>query len=141
MIEVSYLGILLAAVASMIIGSIWYGPLFGKKFMALMEFDKMSPEEQAKMKKGMVKSYIGQFIASLVMFYVLAHVMYLSGYFYGYSPLQAGLCSALWVWVGFVVPVKFGDAIWGGKMGLFWINIGSFLLTLLAAGATIGAFQ
>lgn len=141
MIEVNYLAVLVSAVASMVIGSIWYGPLFGKKFIALMGMDKMSPEQQAEMKKGMTMTYVWQFIASLVMFYVLAHVMGLSQSFYNYSPVQTGLTTAFWVWLGFVVPIKLGDALWGGKMALFWLGIGNMLLTLLAAGAIIGAWR
>jgi hypothetical protein len=49
--------------------------------------------------------------------------------------------EAFLMWLGFVVPVKFGDAIWGGKMGLFWLGIGNMLFTLLASGAIIGVWH
>lgn len=137
---INYWAVVAAAIASMVIGSIWYGPLFGKKFMQEMGMNNMSPEQQTEMKKGMTKTYIIQFIASLVMFYVLAHMMALSENFYGYSPVQTGLTTAFWVWLGFIVPLKLGDAIWGGKMSLFWISIGNMLVTLLAGGAIIGAW-
>ena len=55
--------------------------------------------------------------------------------------VAGGLSVAFWVWLGFVVPLKLGDALWGGKMTLFWLGIGNMLLTLLAAGAIIGAWK
>jgi hypothetical protein len=135
--DINLLAVLAAAVASMIIGSIWYGPLFGKQFNAIMGFDKMSTQQQAEMKKGMAKMYFTQLVASLVMFYVLAMLMYRLGE----MTVQGGLMVAFWVWLGFVVPTKLGDAIWGGKMSLFWIGIGNMLATLLAVGAILGAWR
>ena len=135
--SVNYLAVLASAGASMIIGSIWYGPLFGKKFIAAMGMDKWSPEQQAAEKKKMGMTYFLQFVASLVMFYVLAWLM--GGL--GQMSINGGLMTAFWVWLGFVVPLKLGDAIWGGKMSLFWIGIFNMLVTLLAAGAIIGVWQ
>lgn len=136
-IEINYLAVLAAAVASMVVGSVWYGPLFGKKFSSVMGFDKLSPEQQAEAKKGMALTYLWQFVASMLMFYVFAWVVAATKQL----TLAGGLTAAFWVWLGFVVPVKFGDALWGGKMVLFWLGIGNLLVTLLAAGAIIGAWH
>ena len=135
-VTVNCWAVLVSAVASMVIGSIWYGPLFGKKFMSLMGFDRLSPEQQAEMKKGMAKTYILQFLASLLTFYVLAWIMGALGAV-GY---MAGIQAAFWVWLGFVMPVQLGQQLWGGKMSLFWLGTGNMLLTLVAAGAIIGAW-
>ena len=135
--DINYLAVLASAVASMVVGSVWYGPLFGKQFMAAMGMDKLSPEQQADMKKGMVMTYIIQFIASVVMFYVLARLM---GNL-GQLTISGGLATAFWVWIGFVVPLKLGDAIWGGKMNLFWIGASNMLVTLLVTGAILGAWR
>ncbi len=120
----------------MVIGSIWYGPLFGKKFMAAMGMDKWTPEQQAAMKKKMWMSYAGQFIASLVMFYVLA------GIIVGFAQIgwANGAMSGFIMWFGFVLPVKVGDVLWGGNKTLFWLESLNMLVTLLAAGAIIGAW-
>ena len=134
---VNYWAVLASAVVSIIIGSIWYGPLFGKMFISEMGFDKRTPEEQAAMKKGMTMLYVWQFIASVVMFYVLG---VLTGKL-GELNVQNGLMTAFWVWIGFVVPLALGNALWGGKMKLFWLSIGNMLLTLLAAGAIFGLMR
>lgn len=133
---VNYWAVLASAVASMVIGSIWYGPLFGKLFMRETGMDKMSKEKMAAAKKTMWVSYLAQFIASLVMFYGVA-VLVSS---FNQMSLRGGIITGFLVWLGFVVPVKIGDVAWGGKMSLFWLNIGNMLITLLAVGAIIGAW-
>ena len=135
--SVNYWAILVCAIVSMVIGSIWYGPLFGKMFMKEMGMDQWTPEKQQAMKKSMGLSYALQFVASLVMFFVLSYLM--RGL--GQISVQGGIMVALWVWVGFVVPLALGNAIWGGKKTLFWLSIGNMLLTLVASGAIIGAMK
>lgn len=130
--------VLVSAIASMVIGSIWYGPLFGKKYMDLMGFNSMSPEQQAAMKSNMVWSYIGQFIASIVTFYVLAGFIQ-----YTATKMTAGMGAAIafWPWLGFVFASKFGESLWGGKKTLFWLSAGSSLIIFLVGGAIIGAWK
>lgn len=125
------MAVIASAIASMVIGSIWYGPLFGNMFRKEMGMDTWSPERQAAEKKKIGKLYGMQLVASLVMFYVLAQ-------FIGMSTMS-GTSIALWVWIGFVVPTQLGNAIWGGNMKLFYLGAGNMLVTLLAAGAIIGA--
>lgn len=134
---ISLWAVLVCAIVSMVIGSLWYGPLFGKMFMQEMGMDKWSAEKQAEMKKKMGMSYALQFIASLVMFYVLARFM--SGM--AAMTVNGGLMVAFWVWIGFVVPLKLGETIWGGKATMFWLGIGHMFVTLMAAGAIIGGME
>jgi hypothetical protein len=134
---INYWAVFAAAVASMIIGSIWYGPLFGKKFMQAMGMNKWSAEEKAKMKKSMTASYVWQFIGSLVMFFVLSWYIVTSIH----PGVWGGIANAFGLWLGFVVPLSLSNALWGGKMTLFWLNIGGMLITLLVAGAIIGAWR
>jgi len=135
--NVNLLAVFVSALASMFIGSLWYGPLFGKIFMKAIGMDSWSPERRATETKKMGMTYAVQFVVSLVMFYTLARFM---GDF-GQMTVIGGLIVAFWVWLGFVMPVKLGDAIWGGNMTLFWIGAGNMLLTLLATGAIIGAWK
>ena len=134
MTGVNYVAVLVAAVASMIVGALWYGPLFGKKYIKEMGWENHTPEEREKMKKGMMKSYVIQFIASFVMFFVLDWYVN-TGINTG---LTAGLGNAFGVWIGFIVPIKLGDMLWGGKKSLFWLSIGSTLITLLVGGVILG---
>ena len=141
--SVNYLAILVAGIAMMIVGSIWYGPLFGKTFIASMGWDKISKEEQDKMKKGMIGNYVLQFIFSLVTIWVLAVVLH---YFRivrtDLSGTVAGLHVALLAWVGFYLPVKCGEKLWTGKMDkMLWIDLGHFLVSLVVAGLILGMWK
>ncbi|MDB4939689.1 MAG: hypothetical protein JWO40_114 [Candidatus Doudnabacteria bacterium] len=135
--QVNFLAVLVASIVSIIIGSIWYGPLFGKMFIELSGMNQWSPEKQAEMKKTMNLSYLGQFVASLVTFYVLA--LFINRI--GQVSIMGGIVTALWIWLGFLVTQKFGETLWGGKMTLFWLNAGSSLLIYVAGGAIIGAWR
>jgi hypothetical protein len=134
---INFWAVLAAAVASMVIGSIWYGPLFGKMYINLMGMDKQSPEEKEKMKKGMTMTYIWQFIASLVMFYVLAWLIV----HLGKTTVMGAVKVALLLWLGYTVTMHLGNALWGGKMKLFWLGTGGSLITALAAGLILGAWH
>lgn len=137
MSDINFWAVLVCAIVSMVVGSIWYGPLFGKLFMREMGMDKWTPEKQAAMKKSMGMSYALQFVASLITFYVLA--WFIGGV--DRMTVGGGIGVALLVWVGFIVPQKFGESIWGGKRTLFWLGIGNMLITLVATGAIIGAWR
>ena len=136
-IPINYLAVIAAAVAAMVVGFLWYGPLFGKIFMHAMGMDSWSKEKQTEMKKKMIPLYILQLVASLVMFYVFC--WYFSAT--GQIGITGGLTNAFLIWIGFVVPLKLGDAIWAGNKTLFWLGIGNMLVTLLVAGVIIGAWS
>jgi hypothetical protein len=130
--------VLVSAIASMVIGSIWYGPLFGKMYMSLMGMDQWSPEKKTAMKNKMMWSYLGQFVASVLMFFVL------DGLFVWSAPMQTvyfGMWLAFFMWLGFMLPLIFGNILWGGKAKMFWLQAGNTLITILVAGAIIGAMH
>ena len=135
--EINYWAVAVSAIASMVIGSIWYGPLFGKMFMQEMGMDKWTPEEQEKMKGTMMRSYALQFLGSVVMFFVLAWYITTSIH----TGVYGGVANAFGLWLGFVVPLALGNAVWGGKFKLFWLSIGNMLITLLVAGAILGGWR
>ena len=138
-VEVNYLAILVAGVASMGVGFLWYGPmLFGKPWMKLMGY---TAESMEKAKKEMGKTYAMSFVVTLVMAYVLSHVMTLSQNFFHYGRLETGLMTAFWMWLGFVMPVQATDVLFGGKRKkLVAINTGYQLASLLVMGIVISLF-
>ncbi|HSA84058.1 MAG TPA: DUF1761 domain-containing protein [Patescibacteria group bacterium] len=137
MIEVNYLGVLFAAIVSMGVGFLWYGPiLFAKPWMKLMGYTAESlKKEQAQMGK----TYAISFLLALVTAYVLSHVMSLSAYFYQTDAVMTGLTSAFWMWLGFVMPVQATEVMFGGKkFALFAINTGYQFFSLLVMGLVLG---
>ncbi len=138
-IQVNYIALLIAGIAAMAVGFLWYGPmLFGKPWMKLMGYTKESME---KAKKEMGKMYAISFVLTLLMAYVLSHVITLSSNFFHYDRLTTGLTTAFWMWLGFVMPVQATDVLFGGKKWkLFAINTGYQLVSLLVMGVVLGMF-
>lgn len=131
-VSVSWLAVFLAVVAAMAIGSIWYGPLFGKKWMKLVGLKRGDASPVGPM--------LIMLALAFVQVYVIAHFVTYTAYFYPtYSDLSVGLLTGLWGLVGFVVPVLVSNAVFGkGSMELLKINLGNQLITLLAIGAILG---
>ena len=140
MIPVNYLAVVAAAVASMILGYIWYGPLFGKQWMALS--GKTMSEMDAAKTKGVGKNYAFMFIGSLVMSYTLSHALIFASTYLNTSGVSAGLTAGFWNWFGFIAPVSLGVVLWDGKpWKLFLLNAGYYLATLLAMGVILAVWK
>lgn len=136
MIPVNYLAILLAAVASMVVGFIYYSnPIISKPWMKLMGIGK----EDVKMKnEEMAKLYGTSFVLALVTAFVLSHVMAMSENYFHYPMLTTGLMTGFYMWLGFVMPVQATDVLFSKKpIKLFGINTIYQLLSLLVMGVVI----
>jgi len=131
-VSINYLTVLAAAVVSMVIGFLWYGPIFGKAWMQLMKIDKKKMDEAKK--KGMAKSYAVMFISALIMNYVLAHfVKYL-----GSKTFMDGMQAGFWLWLGFIATVQIGIVLWEGKpVKWYLINSAHYLVALMVTGGIL----
>ena len=69
--EINYLAVLVAAIAGFSVGSVWYGPLFGKMWQTEMGFTKENPPED----KHPAKTLAIAFICTFVMSFMIAHLM------------------------------------------------------------------
>lgn len=137
MVPVNYWAVLVSAVASMIIGSLWYGPIFGRIWMRL---SKITPEQIAQAKsRSMAGLYVMAFVGSLVMAYVLDHSLIFAGSYFKTGGASAGLMAAFWSWLGFVAPVTLGSVLWEGKPWKLWfLNNAYYLVVLAVMGAILG---
>lgn len=140
MVPVNYLAIFLAAVVQMILGFLWYGPLFGKAWQKMKGFDSKSPAEMKEMQKKMMPYYGLTFLVSLITAYVLSHVMFLSQNYYDYPGVMTGLMSGLWMWLGFMLPIHLGATIFSDKKNwkLFGVDAGYWLVGIILMGLVIG---
>ncbi len=139
-VQVNYLAVLLAAVASMGVGLLWYSPvMFAKPWMKLMGHTEKSMEAA---KDQMGKTYGMSFALALVTAYVLSHVMTFSMSYMQTMPVATGLSSAFWMWLGFVMPIQATEVLFGGKSWkLFKINTGYQLASLLAMGVVLALMR
>lgn len=113
--EVNLLAVLVAGIVPMIIGALWYGPLFGKRWMELME----TTEEEVREGFNPLKTHGLGFLLSLVTAYVLAQLLaeYAGG-------AMVGVHVALLALIAFVLPVSHQSVAYEGrKAGLAWLNI------------------
>ena len=74
-ITVNYWAIASGAVLSMVFGAIWYGPLFGKKWMELIGVNSADLEARKKMQKSAGPLYLVQFLMTIFQVLVLAHLI------------------------------------------------------------------
>lgn len=139
-VPVNYLAVLLAAVASMGVGFLWYSPvLFAKQWMkesGLTAKDIEAGKDKAK------KMYMMSAVGALVMAYVLHHVMVFAMKYMGTAPLMTGLTTAFWMWLGFIAPVQMTEVLFGGKSAkLYAINTGYQLASILVMGLVLGVMN
>ena len=134
--SINALAVLVAAIAGMVIGALWYSPaLFGRRWMQLMKMDKAAVAKAKR--QGMTANYVAAFIGQLVTAAVLAM-------FVGYAGALGagdGMIVGFLAWLGFLAPVILGSVLWEGKsMQLFVLNSGHHLVVLLVMGIILGAW-
>ena len=122
---VNFWAVLVAAIVNMVVGSLWYGPLFGKMWKDLMGFTEESMKNIMKLTPAY--SMCMGLITALVMAYVLGHFSLLTNA----SGLDGAWQLAFYVWLGFTATISAGGFIWEGKpFKLFILNISGQLVSL-----------
>lgn len=135
--NVNALAILLAAISSMVVGSIWYSQnVFGSKWakLAKVKMDKKPvPGEMARL--------LGStFIASLFTAFVVAHVSYFSHVALNNTFLTDSLSAAFWLWFGLTASRLYvHDAFEGRAKELTALNIAHEFVTIMLMALIIGA--
>ncbi len=130
--------VLVCAVLSMVIGSIWFGPLFGKFWMRINGFTAMDDARKKELMKEMIPTYIIQLVLSLVQAVILA-------YFINQMPQTSGVVIGLLVWLGFALPSVAGLALWNGKsikdrITLTVVSSGFHLVSLVVFSLILAAW-
>ncbi|MDB5238972.1 MAG: hypothetical protein JWO00_307, partial [Candidatus Parcubacteria bacterium] len=118
--DINIWAVVASMVLSVVIGFVWYGPLFGKKWMALSGI--VMPDVKPGM-STMIKPIIMSFIASGLMSYMFSAVLTFHNAFFGIMGYGAALSFAFAIWLGFMMPVYLNLTGWEGKSWtLFFIN-------------------
>lgn len=135
--EINYLAVFVAAVAYMVLGFLWYGPLFGKPWMKLIG---MSERDMEAAKKGMGKTYALTMLGAIVMFYVLVHFIEVSNV----AEAGEGAMVGFWAWLGFVATTGANDFLFSVKpkpWNLYFLNQGYLLFGLMIGGAILAGWR
>ncbi len=128
--QVSYLPVLLAAVAGWLFGSLYYAAL-GGPWAAAHGWDKASMSRPPV--STMIISFLCEIVMATMLFGVIFHI--------GEINVERALFSAAMLWIGFVattviVNYRFGRHPWS----LVLIDAGHWLGVLLVMGLVLGLF-
>lgn len=137
---INYLAVLVCGIVAMVVGFVWYGPLFGKAWMQIMGAENMTSEQKETMKSNMWAMYALQFVLSLLTAGVLAY--HISQWTGDTTALGIALCT----WFGFVMTTTAGASLWSGKpkkiaWKMFFISAGAQLVTFIVFGLILGAWK
>lgn len=142
-INLNYLAILAAVASNIVLGFLWYGPLFGRAWMKEVGMDPARKPEPRVFARAMVLMVIGALLTAFVLA-VSIEVWRPSSWNAGPDAPNAiyGFFTAFFVWVGFYVPLLAGSVAWENRSWkLFGINAGYYFAALLAAGMILAFWR
>lgn len=133
--QVNYWAVLVAAIATFMIGGAWYGAVFAKMWVAVHGF---SEEELKSMERKTLRNFaiflVGDLLAALVMSMFVINL--------GIDTVGGGVRLGLAVWVG--VSVTGGsarNAAYNKPLSAFLIDAGHELLSVVTMCAIVGGWQ
>ena len=131
---IPWAGVLVAVVATQILGFLWYGPLFGKTWMGALgktpETMKADPNQAS-----MAQAITGGVVSSIFSSVAMAIILSLSA-----TPdLESGVKIGLLVGVGFMAASMVSGGLYEGRpQQLTWVNASYAVLQMTMIGAIIG---
>ncbi len=132
---VSYLAVVVAAVAAWLASAAWYMSLSRHYVAALGKRPEQMAEDRKK--PGAFLPFVYAFAANIIMAWTLAGVLAHLGS--GQVTLRNGIISAAFLWFGFILTTMVVNYSFGGRdRRLLLIDAGNWLLVLLVIGAIIG---
>jgi hypothetical protein len=130
--KTNYAAVFIAALAYWLLGALWYGVLFSKRWMAL---ENISLEQAKSMNP--VTPYVITFILNLLIAYSLAQICI----WRNANTVGRGASVGVLLWIGFVGPITFTTYMYEMRpKELFAINQFFPLAGLVLMGAIIGAW-
>ena len=135
-IHINIWAVLVAAVATFMLGGLWYSPLlFAKQWVASHGY---TPEQLEAMKGTAAKAYGLSFLCWLVMALMLAVLI---GRF-GLDSAMGGMKLGVVCWVGFSATVGLSAVLFSGKKFATWFIDGGYqLASVIVMGAILGTWR
>ncbi len=127
------LAMLIATVAGMVVGAVWYSPLlFAKSWMHLV-----GKKDTDMNKGGNGKLYLLSFVGTFVMAVILSNFIHLASA----KTVVDGMKVGFWGWLGFVAPATMAEYLFEGRpRKLYLLNNGHILVTLMVMGAILAVW-
>ncbi|MCY4625900.1 MAG: DUF1761 domain-containing protein [Chloroflexi bacterium] len=132
--DINYLAVAAAIILNMVLGALWYGPLFGKPWMALNNLTMEMIKEQG----SPIKQYAVAVIASVIISIAIAFVAEAAGVANAAEGAMLGAIMS----VG-LVATAFGTSYMFESKALrhYLINAGYPVAAAVLIGTLIGAWQ
>ena len=129
--SVAYVGVLIAAIAAMVIGFVWYLPaIAGRAWSAATGISA----EKMKAIMGPATLVAG-FIMALLQATVLAAAMGWAGT----TGVREGVVMGLIIWLGFIATTAAMNVLYEARpSALYWVYGGNSLVTFAVMGAILG---
>ena len=131
--KINHLAVIVCVILLHAIGFLWYGPLFGEKWMAMVNLDMAQIEANAP-GAGI---WVANFIASIAPVYMLAWLL-------ARLNVTSGVTGAI---LGFLItftfhhlPTMSGNMFAQQPYGLAWITGGYSMIAMAISGFILGAW-
>jgi len=140
--HLNFVAVLLAAALAMAIGFVWYGPLFGKVWQQVMEFDPDDKARREQAMKGMGPLYALVLFGTFMTAYMTARLL---GWLQQDTWL-GGMRVGCYLWIGLVLPLNLNNAVFSGKpLALRWkmfaVQASHSLVLFVVIGTLLGAWH
>ena len=132
-LQINYLAVGVAALATFVIGALWYSPLlFGNLWAKAHGFSK----EQLRKTAGRA------FVVSLFCYLVMAFVLAVLVSYTGVSTVLQGAFLGLLVWIGFLATLGLTAHMFSRKpLSTYLIDAGYQLVYAVVMGVILGAWR
>ena len=129
------LQIIIAVIVSMVLGFIWYGPLFGKVWGRIMGVDMEAAKNDPEVKKRMPLMAATNMALSLVTIFMLAVIFKRLDV----TDVTTGVRVAFFLFIGFIFPLIGTFALWSSKprrlvWEMFFVMMGYQLIMFVFYG-------
>lgn len=133
-VGVDWLAIVIATAIAMAVGAVWYGPLFGNRWMKLVGLKQKDVEQNWQ------KPMLFMLVLAFVQAYILSVFIILAGNYSDDIGAMRGAMTGFWLWLGIAVPIIVGNNMFARRSNnLTYIESGNALVTLILMGSVIGA--
>ncbi len=134
MLEMNYLAVVVATVATFAMSSVWY-IVFGKQRMKLLGD---TPDAAADVRKVQPSKILAELFRTFVVTFVLAHFVVLLGV----VDWKGAISLALWVWIGFPFMILSGSVLWDKRpWKLAAIHAGDWFVKLVLITVILGVWR
>jgi hypothetical protein len=139
----NWLAVVAAVISSVVIGFLWYGPLFGGAWMKEMGIPADFKPAPALLKRSMLLMIVSALLTAMVLACAIELSRPLAPDAADAAPDAIyGLILALAAWIGFYVPMLLSGVAWENRSWkLFGINAGYHLAALLAAAMILAHWR